>query len=33
MGEKLLQVKDLRVSYYTYAGEVQSVRVNIFDFN
>lgn len=26
MGEKLLQVQDLRVSYHTYAGEVQSVR-------
>ena len=26
MGETLLQVKDLRVSYDTYAGEVQSVR-------
>ena len=23
---KLLEVKDLRVSYHTYAGEVQSVR-------
>lgn len=31
MGEKLLQVKDLRVSYYTYAGEVQSVRGITFD--
>ena len=31
MGEKLLQVKDLRVSYYTYAGEVQSVRGISFD--
>lgn len=26
MGEKLLEVKDLRVSYHTMAGEVQSVR-------
>ena len=31
MGEKLLQVQDLRVSYYTYAGEVQSVRGISFD--
>lgn len=31
MGEKLLEVKDLRVSYYTYAGEVQSVRGISFD--
>ena len=31
MGETLLQVKDLRVSYYTYAGEVQSVRGISFD--
>ncbi len=31
MGETLLQVKDLRVSYYTYAGEVQSVRGVSFD--
>jgi len=31
MSEKLLQVKDLRVSYYTYAGEVQSVRGISFD--
>ena len=23
---KLLEVKDLRVSFHTYAGEVQSVR-------
>lgn len=29
--EKLLQVKDLRVSYHTYAGEVQSVRGISFD--
>lgn len=28
---KLLQVKDLRVSYHTYAGEVQSVRGVSFD--
>ena len=26
MEQNILQVKDLRVSYYTYAGEVQSVR-------
>mgnify|MGYP000689289066 CR=1 FL=1 len=26
MEETLLQVKDLRVSYHTYAGEVQAVR-------
>lgn len=26
MSEKLLEVKNLRVSYHTYAGEVQSVR-------
>ncbi len=31
MGEKLLEVKDLKVSYYTYAGEVQSVRGVSFD--
>ncbi len=31
MAEKLLQVKDLRVSYFTYAGEVQSVRGISFD--
>lgn len=31
MGEKLLEVKDLRVSYHTYAGEVQSVRGVSFD--
>ena len=31
MGEKILQVKDLRVSYHTYAGEVQSVRGITFD--
>lgn len=29
--QKLLQVKDLRVSYHTYAGEVQSVRGISFD--
>ena len=28
---KLLEVKDLKVSYYTYAGEVQSVRGVSFD--
>ena len=31
MAEKILEVKDLRVSYYTYAGEVQSVRGISFD--
>lgn len=31
MSEKLLTVKNLRVSYYTYAGEVQSVRGVSFD--
>ena len=31
MADKILQVKDLRVSYYTYAGEVQSVRGVSFD--
>lgn len=31
MGNVLLQVKDLRVSYHTYAGEVQSVRGVSFD--
>ena len=29
--EKLLEVKNLRVSYHTYAGEVQSVRGVSFD--
>lgn len=29
--DKLLEVKDLRVSYHTYAGEVQSVRGVSFD--
>ena len=24
--EKILEVKDLRVSFHTYAGEVQAVR-------
>lgn len=33
MREKLLEVKDLRVSYHTYAGEVQSVRGVSFDVN
>lgn len=29
--EKILEVKDLKVSYHTYAGEVQSVRgVNFY---
>lgn len=31
MAEKILQVTDLRVSYHTYAGEVQSVRGVTFD--
>lgn len=31
--EKLLEVKNLRVSYHTYAGEVQSVRGVTFDVN
>jgi oligopeptide transport system ATP-binding protein len=30
---KLLEVKDLRVSYHTYAGEVQAVRGITFDVN
>lgn len=30
---KLLEVKDLRVSYHTYAGEVQSVRGVSFDLD
>jgi len=30
---KLLEVKNLRVSYHTYAGEVQSVRGISFDLN
>ena len=30
---KLLEVKNLRVSYHTYAGEVQSVRGVSFDLN
>ena len=29
--EKLLEVENLSVSYFTYAGEVQSVRVISFD--
>ncbi len=33
MGEKLLEVKDLRVSYHTMAGEVQSVRGVSFDMD
>ncbi len=33
MGEKLLEVKDLRVSYHTMAGEVQSVRGVTFDMD
>ena len=31
MSEKLLEVKDLAVSYHGYAGEVQSVRRVTFD--
>ena len=31
--DKLLEVKNLRVSYHTYAGEVQSVRGVSFDVN
>ncbi len=31
--DKLLEVKDLKVSYHTYAGEVQSVRGVSFDVN
>lgn len=31
--EKILEVKDLRVSYHTYAGEVQSVRGVSFHLN
>jgi len=30
---KLLEVKNLRVSYHTYAGEVQSVRGISFELN
>ena len=30
---KLLEVKNLRVSYHTYAGEVQSVRGVSFDLD
>ena len=33
MSEKLLDVKNLRVSYHTYAGEVQSVRGVSFTVN
>ena len=29
--EKLMEVKNLSVSYFTYAGEVQSVRGISFD--
>ena len=31
MDDLLLKVEDLRVSYHTYAGEVQSVRGVSFD--
>ncbi|MDO4474521.1 MAG: ABC transporter ATP-binding protein [Eubacteriales bacterium] len=30
---KIIEIKDLRVSYHTYAGEVQSVRGISFDIN
>ena len=33
MSEKLLEVNNLRVSYHTYAGEVQSVRGVSFTVN
>ena len=33
MSEKLLEIKNLRVSYHTYAGEVQSVRGVSFTVN
>lgn len=33
MGEKLLEVKNLKVSYHTMAGEVQSVRGVSFEMN
>ncbi len=33
MGEKLLEVKDLKVSYHTMVGEVQSVRGVSFDMD
>ena len=33
MAEKLLEVKDLRVSYHTMVGEVQSVRGVSFDMD
>ena len=29
--KNILEVKDLRVSYHTYAGEVQSVRGGSFE--
>ena len=29
--KNILEVKDLRVSYHTYAGEVQSVRAASFE--
>ena len=31
--DKLLKIKDLKVSFHTYAGEVQSVRGVSFDVN
>ncbi|MCU6396815.1 ATP-binding cassette domain-containing protein, partial [Enterobacter quasiroggenkampii] len=31
--EKILDVKDLRVSFHTYAGEVQAVRGISFHLN
>lgn len=30
---KIIEIKDLKVSYHTYAGEVQSVRGVSFDIN
>lgn len=33
MSEKILEVKDLKVSFQTYAGEVQAVRGVSFDLN
>ena len=31
--EKILEIENLRVSYHTYAGEVQAVRGVSFDVN
>ena len=30
--EKILEVKDLQVSFHTYAGEVQAIRGVNFDY-